>query len=85
MLGENHDMIQRALKEHIRLMYLSLNASDHHDLQIFSDVLKEHVRFEERELFQEVQKLATEEELKLIQEHHKEEEFCERSEDEFWK
>ena len=85
VLGENHDMIQRALKEHIRLMDLSQNANDYHDLQIFSDELKEHVRFEERELFQEVQKQATEEELKLIQENHKEEEFCERSEDEFWK
>ena len=40
VLGEDHVMTQRAIKEHKRLMDLSLNASDHHDLQIFSDELK---------------------------------------------
>lgn len=84
VLDNQDKKVLRAIHEHVNLLKLSLSASDHHDMQIFSDKLKDHIRFEERVLFQEIQKVATQEELQLIQEHHKEEKFCERTEDEFW-
>lgn len=84
VLGNDHEKVKKALSQHVRLLDLSLNASDHHDMHIFSNELKEHIRFEERDVFQKVQQVATQEELDLIAENHKEEKFCERTEDEFW-
>lgn len=84
VLGNQHKKVQKALKEHIRLLDLSLNAADHHEMAIFADEMKAHIRFEERDVFQKVQEIATQEQLNLIAENHKEEKFFERTKDEFW-
>ena len=46
--------------------------------------LEQHIRFEERILFQEIQKLATAEELELVEQKHSKEKFLDNTEDEFW-
>lgn len=84
ILGKEDPMVKRALEDHQHLMSMAHLEMDTHELEIFADDLKEHIRFEERELFQKAQNQATPEELRLIKEHHKEEDYCERTEDEFW-
>ncbi|MDO5656056.1 MAG: hemerythrin domain-containing protein [Flavobacteriaceae bacterium] len=84
ILGNENEKVQRALNEHVTLLNDSLSASNFHELEIFAENLKNHIRFEERDLFQDIQLAATKDELKLIEQHHNEGDFCERTQDEFW-
>lgn len=84
VLGEGNEKVQKALEEHEFLKSAVQSASDLHDLSVFAERLKHHIRFEERDLFQDIQLAATPEQLALIEEHHREGEFCERKQDEFW-
>lgn len=84
ILGNNNEKVQRALNEHVTLLNDSLAARNFHELEIFAENLKNHIRFEERDLFQDIQQAATKDELKLIEQHHNEGDFCERTQDEFW-
>lgn len=86
VLGEEHEMVKKALTEHRRLTRLfndtkNIERSLHH----IEEELDRHVRFEERELFMLIQEVATPEELKKIEVFHEELEFKENTEDEFWK
>ena len=54
-------------------------------LGLIEEELEAHIRFEERILFDEIQKTATEDELAKIKEIHIEETFVERDDDLFWK
>lgn len=86
VLGDGHEMIQRALAEHRRLKRLFTAAEDlEKNLSLLEEELERHVRFEERELFNEIQRNADERQLAVITEVHKDERFQENSEDEFWK
>jgi len=51
--GVHDSLIRRTLKDHEQLRALALAAKqgDQHAMQTFGDLLAEHVRFEERELF----------------------------------
>ena len=71
-LGQNHPLVLRALKEH---QSIEKYATDPHSslttLQKLQEVLKEHIRFEERELFGAIENKASEKELAVIaQAHH---------------
>lgn len=86
VLGEEHEMVKRALAEHRRLERLFREVKDiERSLNRIEEELEKHVRFEERELFQKIQEVATEKQLAIVQENHKEEKFVENTEDEFWK
>ena len=85
VLGNEHPKVQQALHEHIQLLSQAKNAENYKDLESFAKLLKNHIRFEERDLFQLIQEKATQEELDLIEKKHQDEKFCERTEDEFWK
>ena len=66
LLGNNHPMHLRALKEHQRLIFLFKAEAD---LENFSSIEKElnrHIRFEERELFQVLQESISEDILQKI-------------------
>ena len=54
-------------------------------LGLIEEELEAHIRFEERILFVEIQKIATKEELVKINEIHVKEAFVERDDDLFWK
>ncbi len=85
VLGNNHDLIKKALTEHRRLKRLFESEIDvNKTLSLIEEELENHVRFEERILFGEIQKVASETELKNIAIHHQEN-FCDNREDEFWK
>lgn len=86
VLGKEDAMVKRALAEHRRLKRLFRDEKAvERSLHLIEEELDLHVRFEERELFNKIQAAATEEQLALINEHHKDEKFQENSQDEFWK
>lgn len=86
ILGNGHKLVKKALSEHKRLHKLF---NDEHNVQnalsLLEEELEQHIRFEERVLFKEIQNIATEKQLKLIAEIHTDEKFIDNTEDEFWK
>lgn len=85
ILGNDHELVMKALAEHRRLIRLFENKTDiSRALSQIEEELEAHIRFEERVLFPEVQEKATASELKLITEHHTEIKACEDWDDEFW-
>jgi iron-sulfur cluster repair protein YtfE (RIC family) len=65
LLGNDHELVVKAIGEHYRLKELfeekiSFKEALHH----IEKELEQHIRFEERVLFNEIQSYATEEDLK---------------------
>jgi len=86
ILGMEHELISRAMEEHERLAMLFNDVEDiEKSLNLLAEELEKHIRFEERVLFNEIQKIATREQLDVVDEHHHEQPFIENTEDEFWK
>ena len=71
VLGQENEMVRQALDDHNRLR--SLRELDHPNytaLELIQQQLEKHIRFEERVLFQELQKVATPHELQEIETNH---------------
>lgn len=86
VLGEAHDVVKKALSEHRRLRRLIEDREDiKKSLSLLEQELDRHIRFEERELFNEIQRQASPETLRKIQEIHEDTLFKENTADEFWK
>lgn len=86
ILNENDDLIKRALADHRRIKRLfSETDDDAKTLSRIEEELDKHIRFEERVLFPEIQKVATESQLALIEDIHKEGDFIDKLDDEFWR
>lgn len=86
LLEADNELVKRALAEHRRLKRLFNETDDiEKSLSKIEEELEQHIRFEERVLFPEVQKVATEAELALISDIHHEEGFVDKIDDEFWK
>lgn len=85
LLGNDHPMVRRALAEHreIRGM-VGQRADTPEGLIRLADILQGHIRFEERTLFDELQKTASEQQLHAIEQLHHGERFTENSKDFFW-
>lgn len=86
VLGNEHELVKKALSEHRRLKRLFQNEEEiEKSLSLIEEELDMHIRFEERELFNIIQQEATPEELAMIAEKHgPEEKFQENTADEFW-
>jgi iron-sulfur cluster repair protein YtfE (RIC family) len=84
ILETDHKLIKKALREHSRLKRL-FTASDklEQNLSLIEEELVAHIRFEERTLFQEIQQLASETQLKMIEAEHSKK-IVEEWEDQFW-
>lgn len=86
LLNSNHDMVQKALEDHKRIHYLFTKETDKETALIaIEKELNDHIRFEERLLFPEIQKVATEEQLQHIEKIHQPEAFKDNIDDEFWR
>lgn len=86
ILGDKDELVKRALTEHRRLIRLFTETrSISKSLGLIEEELEQHIRFEERVLFKEIQKVASKEQLKPISELHDETNFQDNTEDEFWK
>jgi len=85
ILGKNHELIKRAISEHRKLKRLIVGT---HDLELrlnsIEEQLEKHIRFEERQLFNEVQQVATKVELVQIRKAHSEDKFIDNLKDPFW-
>ncbi|MCQ4034384.1 hemerythrin domain-containing protein [Kaistella montana] len=86
ILGNSHPLIEEAISQHRELeKMISDGFETPEQIQIFRDLLELHIRTEERQIFPEIEKTATEEELQnLLKQNYpelKEPEY----EDLFWK
>jgi len=71
VLGNKHSLIIQAKKEHQLLKKLFEDETDlNNSLNKLEQELQKHIRFEERVLFNEIQKVATTKELEIISEKH---------------
>ncbi len=85
VLGTENPLIIRALKEHRSIERLFQDPQNpENSLSLLEEELKAHIRFEEKVLFTEIQKVATEEELKNIEELHIKLNSKETYPDPFW-
>uniref|UniRef100_UPI004047CA4D hemerythrin domain-containing protein n=1 Tax=Mariniflexile sp. TaxID=1979402 RepID=UPI004047CA4D len=86
ILGSNNELVKKALADHRRL--IRLFKKDEVDTLVLSKIeeeLDKHIRFEERILFPEIQKSATDEELNYMEKIHDDTAFEDNLVDEFWK
>jgi hypothetical protein len=86
ILGNEHQLIKRALTEHHRLKHLF--KEERHLLKTFGlikDELEQHIRFEERILFNEIQSVASADQLKALSDHYSVPSNIVAWKDEFWK
>jgi len=86
ILESDNELVKRALAEHRRLNRLFAETdNDAKTLSKIEEELEQHIRFEERVLFPEIQKVATKEQMLQIEKIHQPETFVDNLEDEFWK
>ncbi len=86
ILTEDAQLTNRALLDHRELHQL-FNATEDlsETLTRLEEKLEQHIRFEERVLFNKIQEIATAKQLTVIEEAHSAEKFEENRSDEFWK
>ncbi len=85
ILGMDNPKIKKALREHRRLVRLVTSSVDLiRRLVQIEEELEQHIRYEERQLFNEIQKVATESQLETIQKFHNDEKFKDNTHDQFW-
>ncbi|MGE5944519.1 MAG: hemerythrin domain-containing protein [Flavobacteriales bacterium] len=85
ILESNHELVKKALADHKLLKRLFADENIEMALSKIEEVLDAHIRFEERVLFPEIQKVATEMQLLEIEKIHQETNFVDKLDDEFWK
>lgn len=85
ILGNDHEMVKRALAEHRRLHRLFTEENDHHrTINLIEEELEKHIRFEERTLFEHIQSIVGEDTLRSLHDQLDESAFKENTEDVFW-
>ncbi len=85
ILGSENKLIRQAIEEHKLLSMLFTNSSQIDDsLKQIQIELENHIRFEERILFNDIQNAATIKQFKKITHMHSEENFVDNVSDKFW-
>jgi hypothetical protein len=86
VLGHSHELIVQALSEHKSLVALFEERHDDKEtLTKIETALEQHIRFEERILFPEIQNIASKAQLLYMQSIHDSEPFVDNTVDVFWK
>jgi len=87
VLGNQNPMVKRALSEHKRItrLFTSDDSDKERTLSLIEEELDKHIRFEERQLFNAFQEIATEEQLHVMEQIHSDPEPQPEWQDEFWK
>ena len=84
LLGNENELVKKALSEHRRLKRLfEIETELMKNLTLIEEELESHIRFEERVLFNEIQLIATEDQLQEIKRIHTEEKFLDNLTDAF--
>ncbi|SFB03284.1 cation-binding protein [Algoriphagus aquimarinus] len=85
ILGNENELIQQALTEHAELKKLfSKEDMDYEFLNYLQIALEKHIRFEERILFNEIQDVATPQQLAMVDQHNAAEQDELEWEDDYW-
>lgn len=85
MLGNENDLVKKALTEHRRLKRLFEDETDIiKSLSLIEEELENHIRFEERILYNEIEKVASKKQLNLIMKIHSESNSNGDWGDKFW-
>lgn len=85
ILGNENELVKKAISEHKRLVRLFNDTGDiSKSISLIKEELEKHIRFEERILFNEIQKVATKEQLETISNLHTDEKFSDNTHDSFW-
>lgn len=86
VLKHDNELVKKALSDHRRLKRLFAKTDDDtKTLNKIEEELEQHIRFEERILFPEIQKIATSDQLAYIEKIHHQDTFVDKLDDEFWK
>jgi iron-sulfur cluster repair protein YtfE (RIC family) len=85
LLPADHEHVKKALSDHQYLKLLIEQDTDLADtLNRIAIELENHIRFEERILFNEIQEVIPEKDLKALDFHETQDAACENWNDEFW-
>ncbi|PKP14757.1 MAG: cation-binding protein [Bacteroidetes bacterium HGW-Bacteroidetes-23] len=85
ILDAENELTRKAISEHRRLRRLfESDAEIQKNLSLIEEELERHIRFEERILFNEIQRTATAQQLETIALIHKEDSFVDNLIDPFW-
>lgn len=85
MLNQDKGLIELALEDHKRIRELMLLEGDMLEtIKQLENTLNQHIRFEERTLFNVLQNALSPEQLRLIEETHQEEATDDQWDDLFW-
>ncbi|HEX6334384.1 MAG TPA: hemerythrin domain-containing protein [Flavisolibacter sp.] len=85
VLNADHPMIRRMMDEHAQIRQALDDLVTPTGLEKFAQLLDDHIRFEERILFQEIENAASPQQLQHIGEALADESACPQWTDEFWK
>lgn len=86
ILGKDHPGVIKALKQHqqLKAMFHSTDPDTAYTVRQIAFELEQHIRFEERDLFNDIQAAASPDQLEQLAALHAEEKFEENIEDMFW-
>ncbi|MEO8472378.1 MAG: hemerythrin domain-containing protein, partial [Chryseolinea sp.] len=86
ILGDQHKLVKQALSDHRKLRRLFKGANEiSKNIGLIEEKLEQHIRFEERILFIEIQNSASPEELnKILESHCDQNHTSQEWGDEFW-
>lgn len=85
ILGNKNELVKQAIAEHRRLKRLFETKIDlQKSISLIEEELEKHIRFEERVLFNEIQKEASSEQLLQIEMDCSDKSFYENLSDVFW-
>lgn len=85
ILDSENELIKKAISEHQRIKRLFESTTEtQKNISQIEEELESHIRFEERILFNEIQKYVTAEQLQSIQINHSDEKFVDNLTDPFW-
>lgn len=85
VLGSENKLIQQAIEEHTLLRKLFTDETNiDESLKLIPEELEKHIRFEERTLFNEIQKEASAGQLEKFKQIHSNEKFVDNLSDQFW-
>lgn len=85
ILGAGHEEVQTALEQHYQIHQFFIKPEfTIQDLQDLEQLMTQHIRFEERVLFNTIQSCADEETLHLLDTHLLDEDFTDNETDPFW-
>lgn len=85
ILGSDSELVKRALTEHRKIKRLFEKRNDSlTSLTIIEETLENHIRFEERVLFNKIQEVASEEDLSMVNAMHTDKGSGQEWRDPFW-